>query len=79
MSLETFYRQHEEKVEIAKSSLESILQVLKDMEKKHAEFVSEFIAFDREKKSNFAELRRVIHSEITFNGGNPLKWEAENV
>ena len=79
MDMQAYYRRFSEKVEVEKFFLESVLQVLKEMEKNHAEVVSEFISFDRQAKSNFAELRGLIHSEIVFNGENPLEWEACHV
>ena len=79
MDMQAYCRRFSEKVEVEKSSLESMLHLLKDMEKNHAELVSEFISFDRQAKSNFAELRGLIHSEIVFNGENPLELESKHV
>lgn len=76
MSIQAYCRRFSEKVEVEKTSIETMLSTLHEIEKEHADFIAQFVDYDKAQKSKIACLRRIIHEEIEFMGENPLEWEA---
>jgi hypothetical protein len=76
MSLELEYRRRAEKLEVEKNSVESLIQTIHELEKDHADFIAEFVDFDKSQKRRFSQLRSLLHYELKISGENPLEWEA---